>query len=53
MASDEISRLQQEKEALQNELRSLEEVHREKMLQICQVRQDLVCISPGMTTNIM
>ena len=53
MASDEISRLRQEKEALQNELRSLEEVHRKKMLQICQVRQDLVCISPGMTTNIM
>ncbi|PFX18437.1 Uncharacterized protein C14orf80-like [Stylophora pistillata] len=47
MASEQISRLRQEKEALQNELRSLEEVHREKLLQICQVRQDLVCISPG------
>ncbi|KAJ7390209.1 hypothetical protein OS493_026719 [Desmophyllum pertusum] len=53
MASEQISRLKQEKETLEIKLRSLEEIHKEKLLHISQARQDLVCISPGMRGNII
>lgn len=52
MASEQISRLGQEKETLEIKLRGLEEMHREKLLQIAQAREDLVCISPGMISGI-
>lgn len=53
MASEQITRLRREKETLEIKLRSLEEMHREKLLHIAQAREDLVCISPGMRGNII
>ena len=53
MASEQITRLRREKETLENDLRKLEEIHREKLAHIAQARQDLVCIYPGMTGNIV
>lgn len=53
MASEQITRLRQVKETLEIKLRSLEEIHREKLLQLSQACEDLVCISPGMRGNII
>ena len=53
MASEEITRLRKVKGTLEIKLRSLEEIHKEKLLQLSQAREDLVCISPGMRGNII
>jgi len=46
-------RLRQVRETLEIKLSSLEEIHKEKLLQLSQAREDLVCISPGMRGNII
>lgn len=53
VASEQITRLRHEKQTLEFKLRGLEEIHREKLLDISQGREDLVCISPGMRGNII
>lgn len=53
MASEQILRLRQVRETLEIKLSSLEEIHKEKLLQLSQAREDLVCISPGMRGNII
>lgn len=53
MASEQIMKLRRVRETLETKLRSLEEKHKEKLLQLSQAREDLVCISPGMRGNIL
>lgn len=53
MASEQIMRLRQVRETLEIKLRNLEEMHKDKLLQLSQAREDLVCISPGMRGNII
>lgn len=48
MTSMEIERLKQNKQALENKLRTLQETHKAKLLQISQTHQNLVCISSNM-----
>ena len=53
MASEKIMKLRQVRDTLEIKLRSLEETHNEKLLQLSQAREDLVCISPGMRGNVI
>ena len=53
MASQEIARLTQEKEALEVKLRNLKEKHREKLFQISQKYPNLVCISSDLRGNTL
>jgi len=53
VASEEIDRLTQEKQALEAKLRSLKEEHKAKLFHIFQTHPNLVCISPDLTGSTL
>lgn len=53
MVSEEIARLTQKKQALEVKLRSLQEIHKTKLLQISQTHPNLVCISSDLRGNCL